>query len=290
MKKTSLALDELLNLLPDAVVIVDSTGNIAFANNSVRGLLGYGPDELVGRPLDCLIPESERSDHRSHFADFHAHGEQIVMGDRPLVRGLDKAGAEVPVSISIANIDLDGERYSIAVMRDSGELHSEITQITFQAETDPLTGLANRLGLSQALQSAIEKSSPFGLLYMDLEKFKPINDAYGHAVGDEVLKIVAQRLQASIRSCDLAARVGGDEFVLLLDGLADSTALEQRAAVVAESIKRPMHLGDIADAVGVNIGSAQFPRDGQTERELLQVADENMYRAKQRGVVYRMAN
>ena len=290
MKKTNLALDELLNLLPDAVVIVDAAGRIAFANESVRGLLGYDPDELVNRPLDCLIPKPYRKKHRAQLRTFRKHGEALAMGDRPLVHGLDKSGNEIPVSISIANIELDNAQYSIAVMRDSGELHSEITEITIQAETDALTGLANRLGLSRALERAIEKSGPFGLLFLDLEKFKPFNDNYGHEVGDQVLQIVAQRLQASIRPRDLAARVGGDEFVLFLDGLADSVAMEQRAAAVAASVRRPIHLGDIADVVGVNIGSAQFPRDGKTERELLRVADENMYRAKQGGLAYQVAN
>lgn len=289
MKKTTLALDELLNLLPDAVVIVDAAGDIAFANASVQGLLGYDPAELVGRPLDCLIPETYRSEHRSSLAKFHKHGKSVTMGDRPLVYGLDKSGDEIPVSISIANIDLDGKRYSIAVMRDSGELHSEITEITVKAETDALTGLANRSGLSQALEVAIAKSAPFSLLFLDLEKFKPLNDTYGHEVGDRVLQIIAQRLQASIRSRDLAARVGGDEFVLFLDGLDDGSALKQRAEIVAQSVTRPVHVGDIADVVGVNIGSARFPRDGKTERELLKVADANMYRAKQIGIAYKLA-
>ncbi len=289
MKNTSLALDELLNLLPDAVVIVDAAGCIAFANDSVSELLGYEPSELVGRPLDCLIPESYRSEHRAHFAWFYEEGKSIAMGHRPYVYGLAKSGEEIPVTVSIANLDLDGERFSIAVMRDSGEMQSEITQITFQAETDALTGIANRLGLSHALEAAIEKSSPFSLLFLDLEKFKPFNDTYGHEVGDKVLQIVARRLQASIRPGDLAARMGGDEFVLVLGGLADNAALARRAELVAESISRPMHVGDIADVVGVNIGSAEFPRDGKTERELLKVADDNMYRAKQRGLVYQLA-
>ena len=290
MKKTSLALDELLNLLPDAVVIVDTAGRIAFANDSIRALFGYDPGELVDRPLDSLIPKQYRKKHRSQFRAFRKHCEPIAMGDRPLVLGLGKSGDEIPVSITISNIELDGEQYSIAVMRDGGELHSEITEITVQAETDALTGLANRLGLSHTMEAAIEKSGPFGLLFLDLEKFKPFNDTYGHEVGDQVLQVVAQRLQASIRPRDLAARMGGDEFVLFLDGLADSAAMEQRAAAVAESIKRPIHVGNIADVVGVNIGSAQFPRDGKTERELLKVADENMYRAKQGGLAYSVAN
>ena len=290
MKKTSLALDELLNILPDAVVVVDAAGRIKFANNSIQELLGYDPGELIDQMLDCLIPESYRNAHWAHFAKFQKHGDRIAMGDRPLVYGLCKSGDEIPVSVSVANIDLDGEKFSIAVIRDSGELHSEITQITIQAETDPLTGLSNRLGLSHVLESAINKSRPFSLLFLDLEKFKPFNDTYGHDVGDKVLEVIARRLQASIRPRDLAARMGGDEFVLVLDGLVDRSALGQRAAVVAKSIRRPIYVGDIAERVGVNIGSAQFPRDGKTEAELLKVADDRMYKAKQRGLVYKIAN
>ena len=231
MKKTTLALDELLNLLPDTVVIVDAAGRIAFANDSISGLFGYDPDELVDRPLDCLIPRQHRQKHRWQFRAFRKRGETISMGERPLVLGLGKSGDEIPVSITISNIELDGQQYSIAVMRDSGELHSEITEITVQAETDALTGLANRLGLSHKMEPAIEKSGPFSLLYLDLEKFKPFNDTYGHEVGDQVLQVIAQRLQGSIRPRDLAARMGGDEFVLFLDGLADNAAMEKRAAL-----------------------------------------------------------
>ena len=290
MKKSLLALDDLLNLLPDAIVIVDGAGHIVFANTSVLGLLGYMPDELVGQPLDCLLPEAYRSQHQSHFKRFREHGQAMAMGDRPFVHGLDKSGNEISLSISLANIDLDGERYSIAIMRDFGELESEITEITFMAETDALTGLGNRTQLSHVLEAAIEKNDHFSLLYLDLEKFKPINDEHGHEVGDRVLQIVAKRLQALIRPQDSAVRMGGDEFVLFLDGLVDDKILEQRALAVAKSIKRPFHVGDLSGVVGVNIGGARYPRDGETEQALLKVADHNMYRAKQGGLAYLVSN
>jgi len=128
--------------------------------------------------------------------------------------------------------------------------------------------------------------SPFGLLFLDLKKFKPFNDNYGHEVGDQVLQIVAQRLQAQIRSDDLVARFGGDEFVVMLDGLVDIELLEQRAAKIARSLTRPFHIGDLSSSVGVNIGGAMYPRDSETEDGLLKVADQNMYRAKQSNVDY----
>jgi diguanylate cyclase (GGDEF)-like protein/PAS domain S-box-containing protein len=288
MKDKVLALGDLLDMLPDAMIIVDGRGRIVFANTHVRGLLGYTPDELIKQPLDRLIPKTYRAEHKSHLAKFRDHGQAMSMGDRPLVYGLDKSGSEIPISVSIANLDIEGERYSIAIMHDSGEVQSEITQATFQSETDPLTGIGNRLLLSQELETAIEKSSPFSLLFLDLEKFKPFNDDYGHEVGDKVLQIVAKRLQALVRSEDLAVRLGGDEFVMLLDGLDDTEILEQRAATVADSVTRPFHIGDLSGVVGVNIGGAIFPRDGENERELLKTADQNMYHAKQAGILYKI--
>lgn len=288
MKDTLLALSDLLNMLPDAVVIVDGKGRITFANTHIEGLLGYTPGELAKQPLDRLIPKNYRADHKTHLARFREHGQPMAMGDRPLIYGLDKSGNEIPISVSIANLDLDGERYSIAIMHDSGEVQSEITEVTSKAETDLLTGIGNRLRLSQVLQTAIEKLRPFSLLFLDLEKFKPFNDNYGHQVGDKVLQIVARRLQALVRSEDLAVRLGGDEFVLFLDGLVDIEILEQRAAAVADSVALRFHIGDLSGAVGVNIEGATFPRDGRTEHDLLKTADRNMYQAKQAGIPYKI--
>jgi len=286
MKNKVLLLGELFNVLPDAIVVADGTGLIVFASTAISGLLGYSSDELVGQSLNCLVPESHRKAHESHFARFFERGKATSMGARPLLSALHKSGSEVPVSISIANLDLDSERYSVAVMRDGGEIHSEITQATVQAETDLLTGIGNRLRLSRDIRAALETSSPFGLLFLDLKKFKPFNDNHGHEVGDKVLQIVARRLQAQIRSEDLAARFGGDEFVVMLNGLVDIELLEQRAAKIARSLTRPFHIGNLSSTVGVNIGGAMYPRDSETETGLLKLADQNMYRAKQTDVDY----
>ena len=286
MKDKLLVLGDLFNVLPDAMVVVDGAGLIVFANTAVKKLLGYSAEELMGQPLGGLIPESNRTVHESHFKRFHAQGKATSMGARPLLNALHKSGREAPISISIANLDLEAERYSVAVMRDSGELHSEITQATVQAETDALTGLGNRLRLSRALQAALAASSPFGLLFLDLKKFKPFNDNHGHEVGDKVLQIVAKRLQTQVRGADLAARLGGDEFVLMLDGLVDIELLERRAAAVATSVARPFRIGALSSSVEVNIGGAIYPRDGSSEVALLKVADQHMYRAKQTDVAY----
>ena len=286
MKDTVLLLGDLFNVLPDAIVVVDGAGMIVFANAEVSELLDYSVDELTGQSLNRLIPEKYRIAHKAHFAKFFDRGKSTPMGVRPLLSALHKSGKEVPISISIANLDLDGERYSVAVMRDGGELHSEITQATVKAETDVLTGVGNRLRLSRQMQIAMTMSEPFGLLFLDLKKFKPFNDDYGHDVGDKVLQIVARRLQAQVRSEDLVVRLGGDEFVVMLDALDEIELLEQRAASIARSLTRPFHISDLSSSIGVSIGGVIYPRHGATEAELLRAADQNMYRAKQTDVDY----
>ena len=286
MKNTVLGLGEFLNVLPDAAIIVDDKGIILLANDAVDGLLGYTADELIGQPLDNLIPENHRRAHALHFTRFLKQGKPTAMGLRPLLNALHKSGEEKPISISIANLDLEAGRYSIAIMRDGGDLHSQLTSANALAETDALTGIGNRLRLSRAIQAAISDSSPFGLLFLDLRKFKPFNDLYGHETGDKVLKIVGRRLVAEIRSRDVVVRLGGDEFVVLLADLSDSRLLRQRAVTLAQSLSRPIHIDEISSDIGVNIGGAIFPRDADTEAELIKVADRNMYRAKQAGVDY----
>lgn len=286
MLDSLVTLTGILNVMPDAIIVVDGEGRIVFANAAVQDQFGYTPDELARESLDCLVPAAHRRQHRADLAAFREHGKPMIMTHRPVVYGLDKAGDEIPLSISIANFELEGEIYSIAVIRDGGDVQSEITQVTHQAETDPLTGIGNRLRVSQKLESAIAAARPFGLLFLDLEKFKPFNDQYGHEVGDRVLQIVANRLQAMIRTNDLAARLGGDEFLLVFDQLSDDAILEQRAVAVAEGVTQDFHIGELTGAIGVNIGGALFPRDGRSEDDLLRVADRNMYRAKQSGRAY----
>lgn len=286
MKHAKLVLGEFFDVLPDAVVVVDASGSIVFANVAISTLLGFTPDELLGQSLGILIPENFRDVHERHLARFRESGTPTPMGARPLLQALHKSGQEKPVSISISNLDLDGERYSIAVMHDVGDLHSRITSATAQAETDPLTGIGNRLRLSHAMRTAMEDEKCFGLLFLDLTRFKPFNDEHGHEAGDRALKIIARRLVGEIRSRDVAVRLGGDEFVVLLTDLGDGALLRQRAAALARALSQPIHIGEISSSIGVNIGGAIYPRDGDSEAEMLKVADRNMYRAKQAGVDY----
>jgi len=271
---------DLFDVLPDGAIVIDGLGRIALANTAAGRLLGYAADELVGQPLEQLIPQSYRAQHERHVARFRESGQPGAMGSRPVLYALSKSGREVPVTISIANIDLGGGRFSVAVLRDAALVRDQLRAAVDRAETDSLTGLGNRLHLSNRMQTALAAVRPFGLLFLDLRHFKQFNDEHGHKIGDEVLRLVAKRIQALVRARDVAVRFGGDEFVILVDLMSDPRLLASRASAMVESIEQPFRIDSLSGRIGINVGGAIHPRDGNTEEDLLALADRNMYRAK----------
>ena len=155
------------------------------------------------------------------------------------------------------------------------------------AHTDPLTGLNNRRGLQQALQTALATCSPRSLVavyLMDLDGFKPVNDSYGHDVGDDLLVAVGQRLQASVRQqSDLVARLGGDEFIIMACHLETPLQAEELGRALLRAFDQPFCLGDLRLKVGLTIGYALAPLDSDDPLGLIRLADTAMYAGKQGG-------
>ena len=161
--------------------------------------------------------------------------------------------------------------------------NAELQQIAFR---DALTGLPNRLLFDERVASAVERSrrdhASLALLFIDLDGFKPVNDSFGHRIGDAVLQEVGRRLAATVRACDTVARVGGDEFVLLLEGASDSAAIAQAAQRLIDTVSAPMEHGGHEVRLSCSIGVALYPSDGP-HAELMAHADAAMYAAKRAG-------
>ena len=160
---------------------------------------------------------------------------------------------------------------------------SKADKATQQANTDPLTGLANRRGVLQKLDAAFKRQQPLALLYIDLDKFKPVNDTYGHEAGDAVLKKAAELFNSCVRDEDTVARLGGDEFIIVLYGLTDKANVEERVKKIIDLINEPIWLNDLRIKLGASIGITMAPSDGTTVDALLQAADETMYAVKKAG-------
>lgn len=179
-------------------------------------------------------------------------------------------------------------------LQDEVEEHKRTkASIQVMALHDPLTALGNRRHFDDVLTRAIGNAqrdlSRFGLLAIDLDEFKPVNDRFGHAVGDALLRSVAMRLQSATRSGDFCARVGGDEFAVVVGGLSGSTACHD-AAVKVRALLEPAHLlGSIEAASAASVGWATYPDDGKDLESLMAVADERMYRDKAQRRSARMA-
>jgi diguanylate cyclase (GGDEF)-like protein len=154
------------------------------------------------------------------------------------------------------------------------------------AHSDPLTGLMNRRGLDDALMGVLARASPdriLALYVLDLDGFKPVNDRFGHDVGDELLRMVAQRLRASVRAGDTVARLGGDEFVVMAEGLTNETLARELGLKLLKAFRAPFAVKQHTCNVGATIGYALAPRDGSDARGLLKAADAAMYAGKQEG-------
>lgn len=273
----------------DGVISTDLAGNIETINEAAQLMTGFTADQAVGRQLDDVFRLYEELASRSAGS---ASWRETVPG------ALQQAAQEVLIHRS-------GERYAIEytasairkadgtavgcvlVFRDVTETRNLRHQISWHARHDPLTGLYNRAALAERLTHAIFVARQKGLLLavcvLDLDYFQAVNDTHGHRVGDRLLKETARRLGAFVTPQDAVARMGGDEFVLLLGELADLPAIEARVDTLMQQLAAPYAIDDRVLHTTVSIGVAVFPQDEANPDTLLRHADQAMCQAKSQG-------
>jgi diguanylate cyclase (GGDEF)-like protein/PAS domain S-box-containing protein len=278
MTTTLPPLTEVLDLMPDAVCVVDPEGRFLFVNASFQRIFGYAPDEVLGTRMFRLI----HPDDREVTAE---QAEKVMAGELQRHfrnRYIHKDGHVVDIQWSARW--LPEHRVRIGVGHEVGELRRAERELEHRANHDALTGLVNRHRMQAELQAAIDRAADEGgglaLLYIDLDGFKRVNDRGGHVVGDHLLRELAGRMLGGVRKTDLVARVGGDEFVVLLPDCHDA----QAARIVAESLRAslvmPCRLPEGLFQLDASIGVAMFPDDGADAEALLAHADQAMYAAK----------
>jgi diguanylate cyclase (GGDEF)-like protein len=242
----------------------------------VTALTGYRRDQLIGQLVHDLLDVTEGG---TTGAEAGSVGVR-----RATLRG---ASETLPVELTFADIDTaDGPRQVVAI-RDLRERLRAEARIIYLAHHDPLTGLANRTVLQERLQEAVTSGQRTGeklvVFCMDLDRFKSVNDMFGHATGDEVLREAARRLLATVRALDTVARIGGDEFVILqrgAGGIADAEALARR---ILAAFDTPINVDGQQIRMAASLGIAMFPQDSAEPEVLLTNADLALYRMKQSG-------
>ncbi|WEN14008.1 sensor domain-containing diguanylate cyclase [Rhodanobacter sp. AS-Z3] len=280
MTATLPPLVDVLDLMPDAVCVVDADGRFLFVNASFQRIFGYAPDEVLGQPIFDLVHPDDRAATTEQAETVMAGKLQRHFRNRYV----HKDGHNVDVQWSARWLPDHGVR--IGVGREVTELRRLERELERRANHDSLTGLVNRdrlrIDLQSAIDHAIETDHGVALLYLDLDGFKSVNDCCGHDTGDQVLREVANRLQRSVRLGDLLARVGGDEFVVMLPGCRDAAAAQNVADALRASITPPFSLPHGLFTLDVSIGVACFPDDGHSASALLTHADRAMYTIKHR--------
>ena len=269
----------------DAVVVTDLQGIIIDWNHGSEVLYGYSKEEAIGQPV-CILHVPEDTDHITSEVISAVEKYGKWNGE---VRMLHKDGhigwiESMCVPIFDDNNVMVG---ALGINRDITERVKENQRLSLLAHYDQLTKIPNRYLLLDRITHLIEQSqrnnNTFTLFYVDLDRFKAINDAKGHAIGDQVLVEVALRLKQSLRNSDTVARIGGDEFVLLLENTSNKKDISLMAEGIIEAISRPFIIYEEEFEVGCSIGIAIYPNDGVTTDGLLAAADKAMYKSKHKG-------
>jgi diguanylate cyclase (GGDEF)-like protein/PAS domain S-box-containing protein len=264
---------------PNAMVMIDRQGKIVMVNSHAMKMFGYMREELVGRPVEVLVPERFRGGHPEHRKGFSSSPRARPMGAGRDLYAVRKDGSEFPVEIGLNPIETEEGLLVLSAIVDISERKRAEEQILRLVTSDPLTGLANYRKLIEVLDSEIKRygrtSKSFAIILLDLDGLKKINDAYGHLTGSRALCRLAAILRLHSRGIDAAARYGGDEFVLVLPET-ESKGAEQVAHRISE------RLGEEGEhpRLSVSTGTAIYPQDGLTLEELLGAADRALYEKK----------
>ncbi|KPF45757.1 diguanylate cyclase [beta proteobacterium AAP121] len=290
---------------PDIVYTLDDAGRFVFVNPRIESLLGYARSELLGQHYTRIVHEDDVALARFAFAERRSDERastnvelRLVCGPRlPAGRALrhlvttvsamgvyDEAPPPSPPAGTRPRRRFVG---SYGVVRDITERKRAEETISFQALHDQLTDLPNRRlfkdHLELALVQAERRGQLVGVMFIDLDRFKLVNDTYGHLLGDELLRSFAQRLRGCVRAGDTVARQGGDEFTVLLPDLTNADDALPIAQKILAELDQPFLLGDREFRATASVGIATYPRDGLTAEQLMQNADIAMYEVKTSG-------
>jgi len=282
--------EQILDAAPNGICGLDEQNNVSYINPAALKMLKYERAEVIGQPYKKIFKLSKPGTELFDLdcCPFLKEKEQVASIHYDEMRLLRKDGSSFPIDFRGTPI-LKGDQLNGAVLvfQDITERQRAAEIIRFMANHDSLTNLPNRNYFHKRLPQAIALAKRFDrrlfLLFIDLDRFKPINDTYGHDVGDKVLVEVGTRLSSMLRSSDSMCRIGGDEFVILLESVDSIAGTELVAQKIIYLVNKPIHVKDHICTIGASVGISICPDDSSEAEEMLRHADIAMYKAKEKG-------
>ncbi|MGE5547844.1 MAG: putative bifunctional diguanylate cyclase/phosphodiesterase [Solirubrobacterales bacterium] len=273
----------------EAIIVTDAQHRVETVNPAFGRMTGWVADDVIGRPLD--LAAQEFTDPAAMAAAWAAAARGETWSGELWARRKD--GEIFPAAAALTGVltaDGEVERY-VMLCRDITRHKKDEQQIRFHASHDALTKLVNRRTVMTSLAEAVERANRAGhrlaVLFLDINRFKDVNDSFGHAAGDALLAQVARRLKSCVRASDIIGRIGGDEFVVVLPAVNDHAAAVACVEKVVYAFSEPFAVADREIYVSTSVGIARFPDDADRAETLLTCADAAMYHAKQAGRTYR---
>jgi diguanylate cyclase (GGDEF)-like protein/PAS domain S-box-containing protein len=275
-----------MNAVVDGILTVGDDGVIDSGNPAAAGIFGCAPDQLAGMRVGELVGVPEPAvalggPSCAAALDITTLPRQSLLE----VVGHRRDGTTFPLELSVA--DLPAPHRLVVTLRDITARKATEEQILYHATHDALTGLPNRALFNDRLATALKQGARhqemLAVLFLDLDRFKIINDTLGHTIGDTLLVALSRRLCTAVRAEDTLARMGGDEFIFILRGLKSAEDAVKPAQKILEAIRPPFHVGGHELHVTASIGISLHPADGPGADQLLKCADMALYRAKERG-------
>ncbi|WP_047535474.1 putative bifunctional diguanylate cyclase/phosphodiesterase [Methylotenera sp. N17] len=265
------------------VVWFDETRRITAWNAAAAQSHGYTLEEGVGKPVEMLIPERHHLQFQASVAHAIATASLDQLSIPSEVRGLRKDGTEFLLGFSLFGWKEAGQMKFEAVLKDITAQRLEEMELRHQANIDPLTGLANRASFYRSVEDTLIAAKPASVLMIDLDGFKDINDTLGHIVGDTILKEVSVRIAKLVEHIGVAARIGGDEFAILLPFMTDTALVKEVAESVIQHIALPIVMDGQEVRIAASCGAALAPLQAHEALELVSNADLALFKAKSLG-------
>ncbi|SFL78549.1 bifunctional diguanylate cyclase/phosphodiesterase [Salibacterium qingdaonense] len=268
----------------DAIVTADKEGTIISWNAAAERIFGHSKEDVIGHDLTVIIPESYRDAHNAGFTNHQHTGEEKLIGSVVELEGLHKNGRTFPIELSLSKQGRDKTVYFTGIIRDISERVEQNERIQELVYRDELTRLPNRRMLNEHLQHMLDQKavSRIAVLFIDLDRFKNVNDVFGHRIGDELLISASQRMNEELREEDFIARQSGDEFVAVLPNATQYQAVHTAQSLI-QSLKRSFLVENHELFVTASIGISIYPQNGRSAEELIQYADTAMYQSKSNG-------